>query len=280
MWPGYRALGTHADDAVTRAGDTIGGDRIAGVEKEGHGVRIGACAVLLAVVVLTLVGCRATLAVDVQVDADGAGTLGMTVGVDGDLARHLEEAGAAPIEDLAAVGGQTDGTTWSVVEEPAADGGREVVLTGQFRDAEEFDQLAGELTDALDAPEATLLSDLELELTDDTVAVSGTASASPSEAVTELGLQPDQAVALIADAGAFTYELDVGLPGEILRANGEVDPEAQRVAWEVPPGETVAFSAVSERPRPLVWVILGGFAVVGAVTVVALGRLLVRRRGA
>lgn len=231
-------------------------------------------ALLLAVVVCA--GCQARLAVDVTVTGDGAGRLAVALSADEELRRRAQEAGADPLDDLARTGEQLEDAGWEVADRTAPDGTRRVTLAAPFADPAAFAALASELQGALDAPELTLLDELAVAVEEDTVAVTGTASLVPTPAITSLGLQPEQAVALIADADAFVYEVRVGLPGEVLRSNGAVDAEARTVTWTVAPGETVAIAAVARRPGPPA-LLLAAFAAAGGLAALLIGLRLVRR---
>ena len=240
-------------------------------------MRFGVLAVLLACAVLVLAGCRATLSVDVAVDAQGAGTFSLTVATDDELDAHLQEAETRILTDLVDAAG--DAESWTAEAEPASDP-RQVTLTGQFADPESFAELAGELTEALDAPEVTLLEDIALNVSDDQIAVSGVASAMPEPAVSDFGVEPEQAVALIADHDAFAYDISVAFPDEVQAADGTVDADTNTVQWHVAPGERLDFSATSARPQQGPWELLAGAGAAGLLVLAVLSRaVFARRRG-
>lgn len=234
---------------------------------------------MLLLAVVACAGCQARLAVDVTVTGEGAGRLAVALSADEELLQRAEEAGADPLDDLAAAGRQLTDAGWEVADRTAEDGTRRVTLAAPFADPSAFAALAAELQGALAAPELTLLDELAVAVEEETIAVTGTASLVPTAAITSLGLQPDQAVALIAEADAFVYEVRVGLPGEVLQASGAVDAEARTVTWIVAPGETVTIAAVAQRPGPPALAV-AAFGAMGGLLALALGLWFLRRTAA
>lgn len=227
------------------------------------------CAVVLA-------GCRLDAAVSLVVDRDGAGSLALRLVADQELVARADAAGVDPFAPLREL--QVPG--WSVADGDRDDGGREVTLRARFDDPDELAALSADLAAALDAPEARLLEPFAVELTSDTVAVSGGAGLVPTDVVAELGLTPDAAVAALADS--VDYRVRVSLPGEVLEAPGG-RVEEREVTWQVPAGEQVAVAAVSQRPPPWwLWpaVVAGALLVVAALVLWRWRRRRPRRRGA
>lgn len=225
--------------------------------------------------VLLVAGCQARLGIDIAVDADGAGQLAVSLAADAELLERTRAAGADPLSDLVATGRSLEPQGWRTVDVTDGEGTRTVTVSTGFAGPDEFADLAGHLTEALAAPELTPLSDLRLEVTDEEIRVSGVAGLEPTQAVTELGVQPEQAVAIMRDGDHLAYELSVALPGEVLHTSGQ-EHEGGRITWTVAPGERVELIAVGDRPGGAWWIL----AVAGTVAgVAALGLLGLLARG-
>jgi hypothetical protein len=211
---------------------------------------------LLALAAVLLSGCRATLVVDVTVDRRGAGRLEIALGADAALLERAAAAGADPLGDLAATGRSLADEGWQTTDEADAAGGRTVALSAPFSSPEAFDALAAQVADALAAPEVTLLDGLRLVEADGRIALAGTAGLVPTAAVTELGVQPAQAVTILEETGALAYEVRLDLPGEVLEAGDGAAVDGERVTWAIAPGEQVALSAVATVPGAPWWVLV------------------------
>lgn len=232
---------------------------------------------MLALLVLGATGCQARLTVDVAVDRDGAGTLAVALGADAALLAEAAAAGVDPLGELAAAGAALAGAGWSVGDTRDVDGGRTVQLSTPFGSPAELEALAAEVAGALAGPELVPLEDLRLAVEEETLRVSAVAGLVPTEAVTALGVQPEQAVRILEDTEALRYDVRVTLPGEVLETNATAAGElGEPLVWAVPPGERIALVVVTERPRTAWW----PFAVAGAVGVLLLVGLLVLARGA
>jgi hypothetical protein len=230
-----------------------------------------------AVLALLVAGCQARLAVDIAVDVDGAGQLAVSLAADADLLERTRATGSDPLSDLAATGRALEPQRWRTVDVTDGEGTRTVTVSTGFAGPDEFADLAEDLTTALAAPELVPLSDLRLELTDEEIRLTGVAGLEPTQAVTELGVQPEQAVAIMRDGEHLAYDLSVSLPGEVLHTTG-VQHEGGRITWTVAPGERVELVAMGDRPGGRWWVFATAGAVVGLVALMLLG-LLARGRG-
>lgn len=205
---------------------------------------------LLAGLVLASTGCQLHVQVSTAFDRDGGGQLTVAVTADADLRERAREAGAAPLDDLAAAGDQLAGG-WRVEDATGGDGRRTVALSTDFDGPEAFATLTRDLAGALAAPELELLAPFTVAVSEDRIEVEGAAGLQPTDAVAELGLTADQAVALLADQDGLSYEVRVAMPGEVLRTTADRRDDGTLV-WTVPAGEQVTISAVGERPgRPL-----------------------------
>ncbi len=235
---------------------------------------------VLVLLALLTAGCQARLGMHVDVDADGSGTLAVSLSADEPLLARAEKAGVDPLGDLVAVGRDLS-SGWKVRDDHDESGGRTVRLDVAFESPAELEALAGDLAAGLSAPEVKLLESLRVELTDDELRFSATAALDPTDAVTELGVQPAQAVTILEDTEALVYELSVRLAGKVTQANADegFEPDAvdQLLTWRVEPGERVEARAVSLRPR-LPWLLVAG-AVVGGVLVLGVVVLLVLSAG-
>lgn len=233
---------------------------------------------LLVILVLVCTGCELRLEVEAAFDRDGGGRLDVALAADAELLDAADAAGAAPLDDLAATA-ETLGGGWKVDDTTDDDGRRTVTLSTRFSGSEDFERLTGELAESLAAPEVRLLGPLTARVEEDRLVVDGTAGLQPTEAVAELGLAPEQAVALLREEAAFVYAVRVVLPGEVLETNAEHRDE-RVLAWTVAPGEHVEIRAVGERPEPPVWPLLvGGGAGLLCAALVLLRTRVVRRGG-
>lgn len=237
----------------------------------------GCSAVLVVLLAVLAAGCQARLRLDVAVDREGAGTIAVALGADAELLAQAAAAGADPLGDLAAAGAALRDEGWRTSVEHDGEGGRTVALAAAFDSPEELARLADELAEGLSGPELTPLEELRLHLDPDEVRLEGVVGLVPDPPITDLGLQPDQAVELLRDTDALVYEVTADLPGEVLRANATAGGEGEPLRWRVPPGERVALLAVSERPPDPRW-LLAAAGAAGALVVLVVLAVAVRRR--
>lgn len=230
---------------------------------------------LVAMFALSAAACQLRVDVDVHVERDGAGALGVRVAADGELLDEARAAGGDPLAQLVDAGEDLARDGWQVRTAALDDGGREVVLRKTFARAEELEQLSRELAAGLAAPELTPLEPFSVTLTDDQVLVTGGAGLQPTDAVTEFGVQPHDAVRLLRETGAVDFRVHVHLPAEVLEATGEV--EGQTVTWDVQPGERVDVRALARRPASPWWIFALAAAALVLLAVVVL-RLRAKRR--
>ncbi|MGH8899169.1 MAG: LppM family (lipo)protein [Egibacteraceae bacterium] len=238
-------------------------------------------AVLLAVLALGITGCQLRVGVGVDVDRNGAGVLAVSVGADKELLTKAKEAGADPLGVLLAQSGQLAEAGWRVTEDTPVGGGRELRLSARFRSPEEFNALASDLAGALAAPEVRLLEPLTLEVTDDRITVTGAAGMQPADVITELGVQPADAVRLADEEAAVAYEVRVRLPGDV-RSSTATTQDQGTLVWEIRPGQQVEVRAVGTRPSrpllPVLAVVAEALAAAGVAVAAALRRRQ-RQRG-
>jgi hypothetical protein len=203
---------------------------------------------LLILGVLLTSACQLRLEVAVEVNRNGGGTLAVTVGADSELLDAAARAGADPLENLMETGRGLRGEEWRVTQRTLDDGSA-VTFSREFADPEDFNELSEQLATALAADEVILLEPFTLEVTEDRVAIAGSAGAQPRRAVRDYGLTRRGAVELISAEQALDYTVTITLPGQTLQANA-TDDEASPLVWRVPVGEQVAIAAASTRPGP------------------------------
>jgi hypothetical protein len=236
-------------------------------------LKVGAALLLVGL----LSGCRVGLDVALDVEADGGGRLSVALTADPQAQERAAAAGADPLASLAAVGRELEG--WTVADRTGEDGTREVELSVEADDAEALSAQAAQLAAALDAPEGRILEPLRVAVTADRVRVEGGAALQPAEGVAELGLTPEQAVALLESRDALDYTVTVTLPAEVLSSTAPVVEDATLV-WPVAPGERVEIAAEGVRPRfPWPPVLAAGAVVALAAVLVAVSRGRGRRPG-
>lgn len=243
--------------------------------------RFRLAALAAAVLALLLPGCRVTVDVGVDLEADGSGVLRVATAADAEARARVAEAaggpgGADPLDGLAAVGEALAVQGWRVTDMTGPGGTRSVVLATDFADPAELEALTRDLADALAATEARPLEPLVVRLTDDRVLVTGSAAIEPTAAVADAGFTPEQVVDLLAERDALGYTVAVTFPGEVLRADGARVRE-QTAVWEVAPGERVDIRAEAVRPQP-VWPYVAGGAAATLLLGAAVAVLLRRRR--
>lgn len=229
---------------------------------------------LLAGLVFLCAGCELHLQVDMAFDRDGGGRLAVAVTADEALREAARATGADPLGQLAAAGEELPG--WTVTDRTDDSGRRAVELATQVAGAHAYERAVADVAAALSAPEVALLGPLSVAVDDERIVVEGRAALEPTSAVGELGLAPDEAVALLREGDVFRYDVHVTLPGEVLETTADAQ-QGQRLTWPVEPGSAVTIRAVGERPAQPVWPLVAGGAAGLAVAGVAV-RLIARRR--
>ncbi len=225
--------------------------------------------VALVVGLLLLSGCRLGAEVAVDVDADGGGRVTLTLVTDGEIAAQAAEADLALFDDVAGVAGEAE--RWSAELADTEEGGRWLELTGRARDAEALAGLLDDLAEGLAGPELRPLEDVTVEVDEEAgqLTVSGVASTALGEAVADLGVDRDEAVAELDDA--LRYTVVVRMPGEVLEHDdGTLEADERSVRWEVPAGEEVAFAVTGEQPTELPLALLAALAAVAGLAALAL----------
>jgi hypothetical protein len=236
---------------------------------------------LLLGLAIGITGCQLRVGVGVDVNRNGAGMLAVSVGADQELLARAKQAGADPLRALLAQRRQLAKTGWRVTEDTLAGGGREVLLSARFDSPEQFNVLTRDLAGALAAPELQLLEPFTLEVTRDRITVIGAAGIQPTSAITELGIQPADAVRLASEEDVIAYEVRVRLPGDVRSSTAPIQDQGTLV-WKIHPGQRVEIRAVGTRPpRPLLPVLamVAGALVAAGIAVAAALRRRQRERG-
>ena len=240
--------------------------------------RIRRYSVLLVLLVglLALSGCRLGAEVALDVTAEGGGTLTLTLVTDEEASAAAAQADLAVFDEAAAAAEEAEG--WSAELADTEPGGRWLQLTAGARDAEALGGLLDDLADGLAGPELRPLDDLTVDVDDEAgqLTVAGVASTALGEAVADLGVDRDAAVAELDDA--LRYTVAVRMPGEVLEHDGgTLEDDERTVRWEVPAGEEVAFTVTGEQPSELPLALLAGLAAAAGLVALALAWRL--RRG-
>ncbi|MEX2621172.1 MAG: hypothetical protein WD250_13245 [Egibacteraceae bacterium] len=232
---------------------------------------------VLAGVTLLCAGCQLQMDLALTFDRDGAGDLAVAVTADPALQAMARSAGADPLRELAAAGEELADRGWQTSDTVDDQGMRTVTLSADFTGPRVFEQLAEQLAMALSSPEVDLLTPLTLTVDDEQLLLAGAASLRPTEVVAELGLTPEQAVALLRDEDGFAYTVAVDMPGEVLDTTADRQEDGT-LRWTVEPGEQVRIHAVGRRPGPPMWPLVVGALAGLVVAAVVLRRLAVVRR--
>lgn len=193
---------------------------------------------------MLLAGCRLDGQVEVAVDGDGGGTLAITLLVDEELRRAAAAAGADPLTALEQSGRQLRG--WQVTRPDGAGQERAVTLSSGFRDPEHLEQLTTEFADGLAGPELAPLGPMRVDVTDDTVTLTGTADLRVSASVRELGLTRRQARNRLAEG--VRVRVTARMPGAVLQTNADDQPDDTTAVWDIAPGERQTLHVSATRP--------------------------------
>jgi hypothetical protein len=201
----------------------------------------------LLLAVLLLAGCRLDGQVEVAVDGNGGGTLAVALLVDDELRRAAATAGADPLDALEQAGRQLKG--WKVTRPDGAERDGSVTLSTRFRDPEELERITTQFAEGLAGAEVTPLGPMRVEVTDDTVALTGTADLRMSSAVRELGMGRRQARSRLANG--LRFRVTARMPGAVLQTNADGRPDDTTVVWDIAPGERRPLRVSAARPWTL-----------------------------
>lgn len=207
-------------------------------------------ALLLAVAVVVLSGCRLDVVAPITLHADGTSTAGLTVRFDPRLLAELDALGVDPTAELSAAVAAEE--AWSLVRTREDDGALTVALRREVADDTELEAVYAELSSGLADEDPAL--DLALDVDRDEqggVTVSGTGGFRPPRGVglevdgEPIGEDAEALAALVADA--VEVAIEVGMPGEVTAHDGvALDRSTVRVVLE--PGVERRFSIRSDPP--------------------------------
>lgn len=239
-------------------------------------------AALLALAVVLLAACELSVALDVEVDRSGAGTVDLRVALDDDLLTILEDAGVDPLRDLDAVTAR-DGP-WHVTTEEPQDGGLAVHLAAAFDDPAGFEALLRDLHRGLDEHDPRISERLRIDLRDGgAVAFEGRVGlippTSPGARGEGVGFGEEALAELIEQRGDefARYDVRVRLPAAPAEHDGDAVEETS-VTWQAPIGALRDVAAVSRRPGPPRALIIAGVGLVGFAAAFLVGVAVRRRR--
>jgi hypothetical protein len=243
-------------------------------------------ALLLAVLVLALSGCRLEVIAPITLHADGTSTAGLTVRFDPRLLAELDAVGVDPTAELGAAVAADE--AWSLERTRDEDGALTVAIRREVADDAELAATYAELSSGLAAQDPALELALAVDRDDQGgVTLTGTGSFRPPLGV---GLEVD-GVPVGEDAEALTalveetveVGIEVRMPGDVTSHDG-IALDRSTVRIELEPGVERRFAISSDPPSwwaslpfPLP-VLLGAMALVAlavGTAVVLLGR---RRR--
>lgn len=230
---------------------------------------------------LVLTGCRLDVATDVKVDARGAGTVAVSVRIDGATLRELDRLGVDPGIDVDLTLGPT--STWRNERLVDDDGGLTHVYRRDFSDGRELTAVLRELSDGIAVQDPALRLDV----------VATTTRTGALTLVGQAGLRPAATTGVLIDdvpvgpsgkelaamtAAAVRARLDVRVSGAIVES--DADRVGERTAgWDLPVGELRPITLVS-APAPwwsrVPWMLIAALVVVAS----AAGVISVRRRAA
>jgi hypothetical protein len=242
-------------------------------------------ALLLAVAVVVLSGCRLDVVAPITLHADGTSTAGLTVRFDPRLLAELDAVGVDPTAELSAAVAAEE--AWSLERTRDEDGALTVAIQREVADDAELAATYAALSSGLSAEDPALELALEVERDEQGgVTLAGTGSFRPPLGV---GLEVD-GVPVGEDAAALaalveeTVEvgLEVRMPG-VITAHDGVALDRSTVRVDLEPGIERRFAISSGPPSwwatlPIELPVLLGAMVLGALVVATIVVLLARRR--
>lgn len=216
---------------------------------DGISVRV----VLLLALLLATTGCRLDLDTTVTLDADGGGTLGVTVSADADILAQATRLGVDPLQRMVTQLEAAD-TRWRASVRDTNQGGQVATITTDFSDPADFDVAWEELRADLAAPEATLLGPMTLALDEEEGAFTLT-GAVPLELAEAVATSPEASTGSVGDV--FGSTLVFQAPGSVLEGgvNADAEPLTEdpdgpvQLVWTAVPGQVVDVDVTVEQPQ-------------------------------
>ncbi len=240
--------------------------------------RVGA----LAILGLVTSACQLRLATDIDVRADGSGTLELAVATDQELRSVLDAGGVDLRTGLDEVA--TAAPSWDVESSEPDDGGLELRFRTSFDDPDELSRLVEELRAGLDDEDGELLRDVVLTVDEEgAVEITGVAGvvlpATTGAVGPEVAFDGDDLRGLLAERGdeLVRADLRITLPASPSATDADA-VDGRELTWQLPIGEMRAFSARSRPPSQPAALVLAAVAVVSAILAAGLVLWLRRRR--
>jgi hypothetical protein len=203
---------------------------------------------LLLVLAVLLAGCKVRGDVVIRLDADGSGTVSVSVRLDAAAVERLERiAGGSPAErirvlDLVAAGWETDG--WKATGK----GGQQITLVHPFDAPEQAPALVEQIVGDTD-----VLRDVEVEIDERTFRVSERMSLTADLSSIDSGVTDDaRLAAALAGLGVDPEAIDLVLTSELrdaLRVRAAVETDSVRDAVSVDAGASATATVDDEHLR-------------------------------
>jgi hypothetical protein len=235
----------------------------------------------LPLLALVLAGCRLDVDTDVTVDARGAGTIAVSVRIDGATLRELDRLGVDPGIDVDLALGAT--SAWRSERLVDEDGGLTHVYRRGFADGAELTSVLRELSDGIAVQDPALRFDVVATTTrTGALTLAGQAGLRPPMTtgvlIDDVPVGPSGAPLAQLTTDAVRARLDVRVPGTVVQT--DADRVGERVVgWDLPVGELRPITLVS-APAPwwsrVPWTLVGALVAAGALA----GFVSARRRAA
>lgn len=191
---------------------------------------------LLAVCLLTLAGCRLDVAVSVDMEPDGTGTVTLVATADRELVEQVPDlADDLRLQDAIANGWEVAGPS------ETESGGLEVTLTHAFGSAQELANVLNSIGPPLDGMAAARTPGTDGQVTNaiagGLVLVNGFesfADADLLEAVGGLPFGEEIEASGLTPAEAMSFTLRVALPGELIGSETGTEVDDGVIEWQAP----------------------------------------------
>jgi len=188
----------------------------------------------LLAVAIVLSACQVRVASDIGVNADGSGTLALTVAIDRELWESLTADGFDPFADVAPLAD----SGWTATVEPD-DGGQRLALQTDFATPGELAVRVAELNTGLAEEDPRILDAPVLTVTEDTATLRMQAGLVPPSSTGVEGatieFDGDALAELLATRGTevFRHDLRVTMPGPIDATDAD-EVDGRTAVWNLP----------------------------------------------
>jgi hypothetical protein len=237
---------------------------------------------LLGLAAVLLAGCELSLALDLDIERGGAGRATVTVALDDELERILDDAGVDVLAGLDAIAERDP--AWDAAVDRPEEGGLTVRFDAAFEDTAELRDLLDGFHGELDPDhDPRIFEDLRVESRPGGgVALEGRVGllppSTPGARGEGVGFDEEALEELVAERGDefVRYDVRVTLPTDPAEHDAD-EVDGASLVWHAPVGELRPIAAVSERPPPPTWVV-ATLVALGAAVVVGLVAAVWRRR--